>query len=231
MRRIELGLLAIALLALAAPSTARCQSVADGGQWTALFSQGDFEAGPSPLKWWFDGHLRLLDDTDGFNQSIVRPGIGWSLREDLVVWGGYGWIHTSPVAGNNFDEHRIWQQVTWSRGDELRTIALRSRLEQRFLETGDDVGWRFRQLGRFHHQLPNTPRLSFVVWDEIFFNLGDTDWGAESGFDQNRVFVGFGWKHHPDSRLRTEIGYLNQTIDLPTSGDRVNHILSLNFFY
>lgn len=231
MGRLELRLLAMTCLILAASSTARCQSVADGGQWTALFSQGDFAACSSPWKWWFDGHLRFLEDADGFNQSIVRPGIGWSLGEDLVVWGGYGWIHTSPLTGNDFDEHRTWQQLTWSRGDEVRTFALRPRLEQRFLETGDDVGWRFRQLVRMQHHIPNLPRLSFVTWDEIFFHLRDTDWGAASGFDQNRVFVGFGWQHQPDSRLRTEIGYLNQTIDSPSGADRVNHILSINFFY
>lgn len=230
MGRVKLALLAMALLSLA-PRAARCQAVADVGQWTALFAQESFDAESGPLKWWFDGHVRLLDDADGFNQSIVRPGIGWSLSEDLTVWGGYGWIHTSPVAGDDFDEHRIWQQLTWSRSHEAWTLALRPRLEQRFLETGDDVGWRFRQLVRVQNDLPNLPRLSFVTWDEIFFNLSDSDWGARSGFDQNRVFVGFGWKHRPESRLRTEIGYLNQTIDSPSSADRVNHILSINFYY
>jgi hypothetical protein len=229
--RLKLSLLAMVIAILAAPSTARCQSVADGGQWTALFSQGDFDVYPSPLKWWFDGHLRLLDDTDGLHQSIIRPGVGWSLSEDLAAWAGYGWIHTVPVTGNDFDEHRIWQQLTWSRGNEVRTLALRPRLEQRFLETGDDMGWRFRQLVRMQYHLPDLPRLSFVAWDEIFFHLNDTDWGAASGFDQNRAFVGFGWKHQPSSPLRTEIGYLNQTINTPAGADRVNHILSVNFYY
>lgn len=231
MRSLELSLLGMALLILAWPSTARPQTVNDSGQWTAWFSQGDFDECSSQCKWWFDGHLRLLEDADGFNQSIVRPGIGWSLNENLAVWAGYGWIHTSPLAGDNFDEHRIWQQSTWSRGNEVRTFALRPRLEQRFLETGDDVGWRFRQLVRMQYHLPRLPRLTFVTWDEIFFHLNDTDWGAVSGFDQNRAFVGFGWKRHSNSRLRTEIGYLHQTIDIPSGADRVNHILSTNFYY
>lgn len=223
--------LVVALLLLAAPRTARCESVHDGGLWTAWFSQGDVAACDGPLKWWFDGQLRFLDDADGFHQSLLRPGVGWSLSESLTLWGGYGWIHTSPVAGNDFDEHRIWQQLTWSESGDLWTFALRPRLEQRFVETGDDVGWRFRQLFRVQRQLPSRPGLSLVMWDEVFYGLDGTDWGAASGFDQNRAFAGLGWKHQPDSRLRTEIGYLNQTIDSPRRADRVHHILSVNFFY
>ncbi len=223
--------LVVALLLLAAPRAARSESVHDGGLWTAWFSQGDVDACCGPLKWWFDGHMRFLDDADGFNQSLFRPGVGYSLSDNLVIWGGYAWIHTSPVVGSDFDEHRIWQQLTWSDGNELWTFALRPRLEQRFLETGDDVGWRFRQLARIQRQLPSRPGLSLVMWDEIFYNLDSTDWGAASGFDQNRAFAGFGWKHQPDSRLRTEMGYLNQTIDNPSGTDRVNHILSVNFYY
>lgn len=230
MRSVILSLLAAAVITVTASSTARCQTIDDEGQWTALFSQGEL-GGSSRLRWWFDGHLRLLDDADGFNQSIVRPGIGWSLTDDLVVWGGYGWIHTSPLAGDNFDEHRIWQQFTWSGGNDALTFALRPRLEQRFLETGDDTGLRFRQLVRVQHQLSSEPRLTLVAWDEFFIHLNDTDWGAQTGFDQNRLFVGIGWKHDPDCPLRTEIGYLNQTINTPTGPDRVNHILSINFFH
>ena len=219
------------VLLLVLSGTARSESVHDGGLWTALFSQGDVGACDGPLKWWFDGHMRFLDDADGFNQSLFRPGLGWSLSENLTVWGGYAWIHTSPLAGSDFDEHRIWQQLTWSEGNELWTFALRPRLEQRFVETGDDVGLRFGQLVRVQRQLPSRPGLSVVMWDEIFYNLDSSDWGAESGFDQNRAFAGFGWKHQPDSRLRTEIGYLNQTIETPFGPDRANHILSVNFYY
>lgn len=231
MGRLGLSLGVLAVLALAGPGIARSDTVDDFGQWTAFFTQGDLGADSGPIKYWFDGHLRLLEDTDGFNQSIVRPGVGWKLTDDLTAWAGYGWIHTAPISGAEFEEHRIWQQLTWSHKHEDWTLALRPRLEQRFLETGDDVGLRFRQLVRLQHDLPSLPHLSFVTWDEVFFHLGDTDWGADTGFDQNRAFVGLGWKSHPDARLRTEIGYLNQMIQLPNGDDRVHHILSINFFF
>ncbi len=209
------------------------QSTADAGQWLALFAQGDLETQviDSPrLKWWFDGHLRYLDDAGGYNQTIFRPGIGVPVTEKATLWAGYGWIHTSPVSGPDFQEHRTWQQSTWSDTQNQWTLALRSRLEQRFVETGDDVGWRFRQLVRVQHDLPRFSRLTLVVWDEAFFALNDTDWGAASGFDQNRAFGGFGWKPNPDGPWRVEIGYLNHAIDMPSGNDRTHHLLSVNFF-
>ena len=200
--------------------------------WLAVFAQGDLNQHDpcNRLKWWFDGHARFFEDADGFHQSIVRPALGWSLSENTAVWAGYGWIHTEPYAGGDFEEHRIWQQTTWSGDAAPFTFALRSRLEERFLETGDDVGLRFRQLVRAQHNLSQAPLLTLVAWDELFLNLNDTDWGAESGFDQNRAFIGFGWKTAPDAPWRTEIGYLNQTVNNAAAPDRSNHILSINFY-
>jgi hypothetical protein len=216
-----------------APAIALAETVDDAGLWVALFAQGDLhqnECSCHQVKWWFDGQLRFLDDTDGFHQSLVRPGVGVTVADNLTLWAGYAWINTEPIAGPAFDEHRIWQQTTWSRDLDCVTLSLRSRLEERFVETGDDVGLRFRQLVRLHRDLPALPGLSLVAWDEIFFHLNDTDWGADAGVDQNRVFAGFGWKHTPESPLRTEIGYLNQLIDNASSPDRSHHILSINFF-
>jgi hypothetical protein len=233
------GLAVIAALLLT-PEMAHSQTVDDGGAWFAFSAHGNLhevEARDEPLdptagrlKWWFDGHLRFLDDTDGFNQSIVRPGIGYALTDKTTIWAGYGWIETTPVSGDTFTEHRIWQQTTWSDDCGDFTFALRSRLEQRFVETGDEVGWRFRQLARVQHNLPQSPRFTLVAWDEAFFHLNDTDWGAETGFDQNRAFVGFGFKHDPDSPWRTEIGYLNQYINGSGGSDRQHHILSVNVY-
>ena len=216
-------------------AAARCQAQAvdDGGLWTAVFANDDLkftESTSDRLKWWYDGHLRFLDDADGFNQSIVRPGIGWSVNDQSTLWAGYGWIHTTTTAGDDIDEHRIWQQWTWAKGFENWKCAHRSRLEQRFVETGDDTGLRFRQLFRAQHNLPALSRLTLVGWNEIFYHLNDTDWGAESGFNQNRAFAGIGITLSPQSRWRTEIGYLNQVIEVPGGRDRNHHILSMNFF-
>lgn len=232
-RKHALGWLVVAAIWLPSATHLRAQTVNDAGLWTALFSQGDFQDigwEIDRLRWWFDGHLRFLDDAEGFHQSIVRPGIGWALNEQSTVWVGYGWIRTSPIVGLDVDEHRVWQQWTWSRDLEPWKIAHRSRFEQRFFNLGNDTGLRFRQLFRVQHNLPVFPQLSLVGWDELFYNLNDTDWGARSGFNQNRVFAGIGFKLCPESRWRTEIGYLHQVIENPFGRDRSNHILSINLF-
>jgi hypothetical protein len=64
--------------------------------------------------------------------------------------------------------------------------------------------------------------------DEVLLNLNDTDWGADSGFSQNRAFAGFGWSFDPGRRIRTAIGYLNQFIHRRSADDAMNHILSIN---
>ncbi len=211
--------------------TGSAQVVDDVGQWNAILTQGKLgQSSDSRLKWWFDSHLRFTEDADGFNQSIIRPGIGWGLGENSALWAGYGWIRTSPLSGEDFDEHRIWEQWTWSKKMEPFKIATRSRFEQRFVETGDDTGLRWRQFFRIQKSLPTNIPLTLVCWDEIFFALNDTDWGQNAGFDQNRVFVGFGVQRCKHSKWRTEIGYLHQAINQDGPTNRANHILSINLF-
>lgn len=64
---------------------------------------------------------------------------------------------------------------------------------QRFRDDGDDTGWRFRQFFKLVYPLPDKPDVSLVAYDELFFGLNNTDWGVESGFDRNRLFLGAGW--------------------------------------
>lgn len=221
------------LVALGIGNFANAQTADDTGLWLAALGNGEFKTlgDESRLRWWFDAHYRLRDDTNGFNQSIVRPGLGYKLNKNQTVWAGYGWINTSPVAGDDFDEHRIWQQWTASPSLGCWKFLHRSRFEQRLVETGDDVGLRWRQLFRGQRVINHSPEWSLVLWDEAFFNLNDTDWGAQSGFDQNRAFIGFGYKRFAESKVRTEIGYLNQFVDREEGADGLNHILSVNFFF
>jgi hypothetical protein len=227
-----LAFVCLVQLLLVCPRTVQAQTTDDSGSWLALFARGDVDPDllANRLKWWFDGHARFFDDTNGFGQSIVRPGIGYALDECAVFWVGYGWIRSSPESVRDFDEHRVWQQLTWSKEIKPARLGFRSRLEQRFLETGSDTGWRFRQMITWRRPMQCSPRFSLVAWDEFFIHLNSTDWGADSGFDQNRVFLGFGWKCRPGSRWRVETGYLNQHVDRPGRADVTNHLVSINLF-
>jgi len=78
--------------------------------------------------------------------------------------------------------------------------------------------------------IESAPEFSLVAWNELFVSLNETDWGAQSGFDQNRVFLGFGWKPYSTHQSRVEIGYLNQHINRSGSQNLTNHLLSINFY-
>ena len=229
-----LSRIAVFSLSVALSSVTFAQTTDDVGLWFAALGNGKIknaEGQDTKLLWWFDSHYRLLEDADGFNQSIVRPGLGVTVAEKQALWSGYGWIRSSPLQGADFDEHRFWQQWTAAPSNDDLKFLFRSRFEQRWLETGNDVGLRWRQMIRAQRVLSSCPEWSLVGWDEAFFHLNDTDWGAQAGFDQNRLFLGLGLKRCQNSRVRTEIGYLNQFSNAQGGRDRMNHILSINFFY
>lgn len=219
---------------LANPSFCSSQTIDDTGLWFAAFGNGELETKdgkPSALRWWFDAHYRLRDDAGGFNQSIVRPGLGVQITENQALWAGYAWIRTSPVLGSDFDEHRFWQQWTATPSYRDYRFLHRSRFEQRWFESSEDVALRWRQLFRAQRVLSTSPEWSLIGWDEAFFHLNDTDRGVSAGFDQNRAFLGVGYRRSPDEPIRVEIGYLNQFINSQGGEDQMNHILSTNFFF
>ena len=203
----------------------------NNGLWMMKASQGVLGSNDSPYRWWLDAHLRYSDDANDFEQSIFRPGFGYALPKNHTLWAGYGWIANSPEMGDTFHEHRFWQQHSWKTKVGSFGLASRSRLEQRFREGfQDDTGWRFRQFIKLTRSILDDGPLYWSLWDEVFFNLNDTDWGAQSGLDRNRIFAGIGWQLKSMPYLKGEVGYLNQLIVRPSDINRMDHLLSLNLF-
>jgi hypothetical protein len=226
---LSLALVLVAIMHLTTASPARADPHHDAGLWFMAAAQGPISKENPRLsrwRWWFDGHARFFEDSDGYGQSIVRPGVGYAISDKSTLWVGYGWIRTSPPSGSDFDENRIWQQWTTSASLATATLSWRSRLEQRFVEGGDDVGWRFRQFVKLSQPIAFDSRLRLVGYDEIFFGLNTTDWGAQGGLDQNRLFAGLGWQVEQGTNI--EVGYLNQFVRRQGTEDLMNHILSLN---
>jgi len=217
------------LLLLSTCIGARAELEEDSQLWLAVTTIGRWPAGsaqePSRLRYWLEGQVRFDDDASRHQQHILRPGLGYDLTPRLALWVGYAWIDTDPIRGRSTGEHRPWQQLTWAAAQPLAGFAFstRSRLEQRLVEDSSDAGWRLRQL--FRGQRPLRGPWSLVLQDEVFVNFNDTDAGAASGLDQNRLFAGFAYQFTPTARA--EAGYLNQFIGRPERGDRMNHILSL----
>lgn len=205
-------------LTLAAGSAA---AESDGQLWTALFANGPAsESGRFLL--WFDGHARFRDGATDLGVTILRPGLGWKVSDDLSLWTGYARVVARRETGPDFEEHRLWQQATYSVADVFGgRITGRTRLEQRFADTGGETGHRLRQFVRFDRRFDGAP-YSAIAWNETFFGFNDTNWGAVGGYDQSRTFVGFGL--HPNKRLRFEGGYMFNHIRRENADDANNHV-------
>ncbi|MGZ8226397.1 MAG: DUF2490 domain-containing protein [Methylococcaceae bacterium] len=231
-----ISLTALALSSALLSAAVKAETAEDFQTWgniTAIGSLAVVNPDWKNYRYWLEGQGRFGNDTSRFSQGMMRAGLGYSFldtdADQLSLWFGYAWVPTDePFATTAFDEHRIWQQLLWNTKFPFGTMTSRSRLEQRFLETGSDVGWRYRQLLKLSVPMPFAPAFSLVASDEYFANINETDWGADNGFDQNRVFAGIGYNF--DKHIKTELGYMNQYINKPIGPDRMSNILSVNLY-
>ena len=216
---------AAALLAPAGRAGAQSE---DSGIWL-----GGVANGKLPPSWnndkgswrlWTDVQLRFGDDASRLSQAMVRPAIGYALGRGWTIWGGYAYVRTEPPYGaSNSREHRIWEQASWSGAIGATALSSRTRLEQRFLSTGSETGWRLRELVKASRPLGSKSIWSAVLSDEYFVNLNSTDYGADAGSDRNRFFVGPGIRLSRTVSL--EIGYLNQ-YTFSSDLAKIDHLLS-----
>lgn len=200
----------------------------DWHTWGAIVATGKLGGADSPLRYWLEGQGRFNDDSSRFNQGILRGAVGRDIAARATLWAGYAFIPSDPQnRRDDIVEHRAWQQLTWSAEQPVAGFALatRTRLEQRTIESANDTGWRFRQLVKLTRPLGTGGVAYWSFWDELFVNFNDTDWGADGGIDQNRVFAGIGIKLAASAKA--EIGYMNQFVRRANRDDAHNHILSL----
>ncbi len=209
------------LLALAATSV-HADTEEDGRFWLNINAKGSLPI--EGLNWYAEVQPRWRDEGANFDQLIIRPALFYKLSPKSSVWLGYANVTSHPAGKKNTNEDRLWQQFSYS-FDPIADIAItsRTRFEQRWLDTGDDVGYRLRQMIKLSKPILSVPNLSWVVSDEYYLNTNSTDWGARSGFDQNRLFLGGAYKIN--SHAKIEAGYLNQYVNGRTV-DRMNHVLS-----
>lgn len=223
-------LLLVGLLASAEHLVAQTRD--DGALWLGVMSSGRFGDPDSTLgqfRWWLEVQDRQRDEGQHLDLGFIRPGLGYALNDRMTLWAGYGYFLSDPVRREPFDEHRVWQQFTWNLPVEGFTLQSRTRLEERFVETDGDTGWRARQMFKATVPLVENRSVFVSLWDEGFFDLNDTDWGQRAGFRQNRALAGIGY-FFDDARTKSvEVGYLNQWIDR-RGEDAMNHALAVWFF-
>ena len=229
---LVIGFLFIAVLLVFAPKL-EAQYV-DSGTWFGGSMTGKLPQSMNNAKgsWrlWMDGQLRLGDDSSRFSQRLVRPGFGYSLNQAWSLWVGYAYVRTDqPYALKPSTENRIWEQISWQHLVGSTDLSSRTRLEQRFNSAGSGTGVRLREMGKLMQPLGAKKIWLIAVYDETFVNLNSTNFGARSGADRNRAFVGPGI--NLSRSIRTELGYMNQYTFNNNGPDRVDNIFSVNAFW
>lgn len=191
---------------------------------------------------------RRNDMFDKWQQSLMRIGVEYYLKNGLQFTVGYGHIRTFPYGAQpvafTFDEHRIWQQVAYNQQFWRITLNHRYRMEQRVVETalpkveGQFAGTEFQLRHRARYRLQLTFPLSrkelkdntlfLGLYDEIFLGFGPHI--GRNVLDQNRAYVALGWRFNKN--FNVQAGYLNQYV-IKTDGDHAerNHTLQLAVQY
>src|ERR1044071_4278926 len=139
------SLVSTALLAatIAASIPSFAETIHDRRTWFNLTGQG--RIANSHCRWYFDVQERNRNGGSDADQFVARPGIGYALNEAWTVWVGYAYTANFRPTGGVLDENRPWEQFVWSRKAGRGTVSSRSRLEQRFFEGTEGIGWRARE--------------------------------------------------------------------------------------
>lgn len=119
-------------------------------------------------------------------------------------------------------EHRAREQVTFDGFAQLGRGKLsgRLRLEQRWREHVDGMGWRFRPYLKY--SLPIAGKTALNLSNETFVDLNTTTFQRKSGIDRMRNLISIST---PLSKALTgEAGYMNQHGFVRSGPDTSDHI-------
>ena len=162
---------------------------------------------------WTEAQFRYNLDLGSMSQTLFRTGILRKLSEHHEVGAIIGFIQTGLLKEYRPTLQHIYQSPKM--GD--LALGFRSRLEYRKLEDDFEESWRYRLQVRA--QVPLSPTLNFILWDEPFLNLSRETWTGDRSFERNRFFIGAGL---PVWGIRIETGYLNQFV--PRKQDITEHL-------
>jgi hypothetical protein len=213
--------LVLVLAALAVPAFA----VTDDNANLWVQYNGDHTIKKSRWGVHLEGQWRRSNVGLTWQQYQLRPGVNFQLSKSVALTLGYAFTETYRYgdfpALHRFPEHRVYEQVLYTRRIDKLDFANRFRLEQRNIGVpvaqadGTYEIDSYRYENRFRYQLRTNIPLSFDnrknyigIYDEIMFNFGKNVY--KNVFDQNRAFISFG--RNLGHETRAEIGFLEQTI-------------------
>jgi len=225
MRRLLLSL-SVCLASLSGPAFAATSE--DEQFWLNLTAMGSIK---DELVYFVEVQPRVGDGVSHVDQALFRGALGWKFSPSVTLYQGFAHVVVPIEGGTDVNEERSFQQLSWTLGKPWGgELSSRTRLEQRWRSDGDDMGWRLREMIRYEKPLKaDSDAVNALIYAEGFAALNDTDWGARSGFDQLRSFIGAELGLPGATTL--EVGYLNQVINQRAGNTRVNHVASVTLFF
>lgn len=217
-------LLAFTTLIFSSGAAMAQNRVHDHNANTWLMFMGSSPIKDSPLGIHYNAHIRRTNYGFDWQQYLLESGLDYKA-EKFKLSGGYGYMETfrygDHPALRDFSENRIYQQIAIP----MQALGVdwtgRLRLEQRFIETFSNSGigtvdrsTRFENRIRLMlgTQIPfslfDNDNCYFTASNEVFINTGGGV--ALNTFDQNRAYVGVGYKLSPSMKL--ELGFMEQTL-------------------
>lgn len=227
--RISRPTLLLACLASALTPAQAAPVKDDWGMWLSNTYQTDF--GGSNYLAFLELAPRTKHDNGEFSQIIVRPLIGYKLTKKLQLWLGYTW-QGEYGKETDFDlaTEDFMQQVQWiDNWTPQVNFQYRFRFEERFFEN-EDTAYRMRHRFRLTYTLPET-QAYLIALDELFVYFNSINHGrlansVQPGINQNRSYVGIGYKITP--KINIDTGYQFQYINNFGAPDGANHVWLTN---
>lgn len=172
----------------------------------------------------FELQPRVDNHVSQLSTSLMRTALGYKLNDNISIWQGYAW---TPLLNPTFrNEHRPFQQLLITNKFNNLTLTNRTRLEERLLQGASGISFRLRHLLGFNFPISNNPRWFAVLSDEVFFNLNSVENGPSAGFNQNRFYLGLGYRFN--SPVSVQAGYMLKYINISSSINRLDQVALLS---
>ena len=159
-----------------------------------------------------DIQLRSSNNFKSAEVLLLRPGIGYKITGEQTATAGYTffgrWDAETGIKSYE-PEHRIFEQYEIRHQIKKTEVNHRIRLEQRFLDQNVFAQrLRYYVQGKIPFQVDNTFKKGIYasVQNEIFLNVQNKAEVNQSFFEQNRAYLGFGFKFNDQCDLA--LGYM-----------------------
>ena len=162
-----------------------------------------------------DAQVRSADQAKYVSNLLLRAGLGYVLSDKQTILLGYTYFGSWEKENGDFQyepENRIYQQYQLENKLFRIEITNRLRYEQRFIKKTDHNVFAQRFRHYIQLQIPIMTDAEFKkgiyisIQNEIFLNVQGRNKINHNLYDQNRVYLGIGYRLSKE--LEIETGYL-----------------------